>query len=184
MKLVLASSSPRRSEILKKAGYTFIIRTKEVDESLPVGISPSNAVITLSKLKANAVMRNPGETVIGADTVVAVDGTILGKPKNEDEAFRMLKNLSGRTHDVYTGVCIITDKGETSFAEKSEVRFDNLSDKQIKEYIQSGEPMDKAGAYGIQGLASEFAKVEKGSIYNVIGLPIERINGYLSKETM
>ncbi len=179
MRLILASTSPRRSEILKNAGYDFEIRTAIVDESLPAGIVPEQAVKILSKLKADAVKREKGETILAADTLVSIDGKILGKPKNEDEAFNMLKDLSDRKHDVYTGVCIINDSCEINFAEKSEVIFDDLTNEQIYEYIRSGEPMDKAGAYGIQGAASSFARVCSGSTYNVMGLPIERIKEYI-----
>ena len=175
-KIILASKSPRRKEILEKAGYEIEIRVQDADETLPESILPSDAVKMLAEIKASAVEKNQNELVIGADTVVALDGKILGKPKDENDAFLMLKSLSGRIHQVYTGVCIITNKEKVSFAECSEVIFNELTDEQIKAYINTGEPMDKAGAYGIQGFASAFAKVFSGSYYNVMGLPIETLN--------
>lgn len=175
-KIILASKSPRRKEILEKAGYNIEIRVQEADETLPEGILPDKAVKMLAEIKASAVNRNKGEAVIGADTVVAVDGEILGKPKDENEAFSMLKRLSGREHNVFTGVCIITDGGKTVFSEHSTVEFDNLTDEEICAYIKSGEPMDKAGAYGIQGLGGKFARVVDGSFFNVMGFPIELFN--------
>ena len=175
-KIILASKSPRRKEILENAGYDIKIRTQNADETLPAGISPEKAVQMLAEIKASAVERQSGETVIGADTVVSVDGEILGKPRDENDAFLMLKKLSNREHEVFTGVCIITDKSKTVFSERSVVRFNKLSDEEILLYIKSGEPMDKAGAYAIQGKAGEFARVESGSFYNVMGFPIETFN--------
>lgn len=175
-KIILASKSPRRKEILKNAGYDIEIRVQDADETLPDGISPEKAVEMLAEIKASAVNRESGETVIGADTVVSVDGEILGKPKDENDAFLMLKKLSGREHEVFTGVCIINDNGKTVFSERSDVRFNTLCDEEILSYIKSGEPMDKAGAYAIQGLAGKFASVACGSFYNVMGFPIETFN--------
>lgn len=175
-KIVLASKSPRRKEILEKAGYDIEIRIQDADETLPKGILPEDAVKMLAEIKASAVKRNSGEIVIGADTVVSLDGEILGKPKDENEAFLMLKRLSGREHEVFTGVCIMTDTNKKVFSDCSAVRFKNLSDEEITDYIKSGEPMDKAGAYGIQGLGGEFAAVTCGSFYNVMGFPIEKFN--------
>lgn len=175
-KIILASKSPRRKEILENAGYDIVIRTQNADETLPLGISPEKAVQMLAEIKASTVERHSGETVIGADTVVSVDGEILGKPLDENDAFLMLKKLSNREHEVFTGVCIITDKSKTVFSERSAVRFNKLSDEKILSYIKSGEPMDKAGAYAIQGRAKEFARVESGSFYNVMGFPIETFN--------
>lgn len=175
-KIVLASKSPRRKEILESAGYEIEIRTQDADETLPNGILPCDAVKMLAEIKANAVERENDELVIGADTVVVLDNKILGKPKNEQDAFLMLKSLSGRIHEVYTGVCLVTNKNKITFSERSEVVFDELTDEQIYAYIKTGEPMDKAGSYGIQGLGSAFAKVFSGSYYNVMGLPIETLN--------
>lgn len=181
-KLVLASSSPRRRQILSEAGYSFIIRTTDTDESLPGGICPEEAVKLLAERKAKAVKREPGETIIAADTVVALNGKILGKPQDEQDAFAMIRSLSGKTHEVYTGVCLINENECIVFADKSLVEFRKLSDKEILEYIKSGEPMDKAGAYGIQGKASAFAKVTEGSFYNVVGLPMEKLDMFLREQ--
>ncbi|MCR4593765.1 MAG: Maf family protein [Clostridiales bacterium] len=181
--LVLASASPRRKEILTDAGYTFILRVSDADESLPEGISPEEAVRTLAERKAKAVKKSSNETVIAADTVVALEGKILGKPENEQDAFDMIRSLSGRVHDVYTGVCVINEKESTVFSDKSTVEFRELTDEEILDYIESGEPMDKAGAYGIQGKASAFAKVKSGSFYNVVGLPIEKLNAILKEQS-
>lgn len=174
-KIVLASKSPRRSEILRNAGFEFTVRVSEADETLPDGISPEEAVVYLAKIKAQAVPRENGELVLGADTVVVSDGRILGKPSSENDAFEMLKNLSGKIHSVYTGVCAITDEEIVSFYEKTDVEFLSLSDEEIKSYIVTGEPFDKAGSYGIQGYASKFVKGIKGDYFNVVGLPISKI---------
>lgn len=175
-KIVLASKSPRRKEILENAGYDIEIRVQDADETLPCGISPEKAVQMLACIKASAVNRNSGEIVIGADTVVSIDGKILGKPKDENDAFLMLKELSGREHEVFTGVCIVNGEKKIVFSERSAVRFNSLSDEEILSYIKSGEPMDKAGAYAIQGLGGEFASIVCGSFYNVMGFPIETFN--------
>lgn len=175
-KIVLVSKSPRRKEILEKAGYEFEIRVQDADETLPCGIEPQKAVEILAEIKAKAVKRAKNELVIGADTVVVLDGVILGKPKDEKDAFLMLKGLSGKEHKVFTGVCIVTNEKTVTFSEESTVKFESLTETQILEYIKTGEPMDKAGSYGIQGKASSFAKITEGSFYNVMGLPIETLN--------
>lgn len=175
LKIILASKSPRRSEILKNAGFEFTVRVSDADETLPDGISPEEAVQLLARKKAEVVKRNCGEMIIGADTVVVSDGKILGKPRDGGEAFSMLRALSGRTHFVYTGVCAVTEeKTETDFM-KTEVEFLALSDEEISDYISSGEPFDKAGGYGVQGLASKFVKSIKGDYFSVVGLPISLI---------
>lgn len=174
-KIVLASKSPRRSEILKNAGFDFIVRVQDADETLPDGISPEEAVVYLAKVKAQAVERNENELILGADTVVVSDGKILGKPSSKNDAFEMLKNLSGKVHSVYTGVCAVTENEIISFYEKTDVEFQNLSDSEILEYISTEEPFDKAGSYGIQGLASKYIKGINGDYFNVVGLPISKI---------
>lgn len=175
MKLVLASKSPRRSEILKNAGFDFTVRVADADETVPDGTNPEDAVTIIATRKAMAVERAENETVIGADTVVVLDGKILGKPKDREDAFNMIKSLSGRVHSVFTGVCIITDGKSLTFAEKTSVEFLHLSDEEINAYINTDEPYDKAGAYGIQGLASKFVKGINGDYFNVVGLPISAI---------
>ena len=175
MKLVLASKSPRRSEILTNAGIDFTIRVADADETIAEGTNPEDAVVMLAARKAMAVERNKDEIILGADTVVVLDNKILGKPKDREDAFNMLKSLSGRVHSVFTGVCAISDKGSITFAEETKVEFYPLSDKEINDYIDTKECDDKAGAYGIQGLASKFIKGINGDYFNVVGLPISSI---------
>ena len=175
MKLVLASKSPRRSEILKTAGIDFTVRVADADETIPDGTRPQDAVVFLAARKAMAVERADDETVLGADTIVVLDNKILGKPKNRDDAFNMLKNLSGRVHSVFTGVCAIGDDISITFAEETKVEFMSLTDEEINAYIDTDEPYDKAGAYGIQGLASKFIRGIEGDYFNVVGLPVSRI---------
>lgn len=175
MKLVLASKSPRRSEILKNAGLDFTVRVADADETIPEGTKPSDAVVFLAARKAMAVERASDELVIGADTVVVLDDKILGKPKDKDDAFNMLKSLSGRVHSVFTGVCGIADGFSMTFAEETRVEFCKLSDDEINDYINTDEPYDKAGAYGIQGLASRFIRGIDGDYFNVVGLPVNAI---------
>lgn len=175
MKLVLASKSPRRSEILKNAGIDFTVRVADADETIPEGTSPEDAVVFLAARKALAVERAEDETVLGADTVVVLDGEILGKPKDREDAFNMIKKLSGRVHSVFTGVCAIGNGISMTFAEETKVEFYNLADDEINTYINTAEPYDKAGAYGIQGLASKFIRGIEGDYFNVVGLPMSSI---------
>ena len=175
MKLVLASKSPRRSEILKNAGIDFIVRVADADETIPDGTKPEDAVVFLAARKAMAVERTDDEVVLGADTVVVLDDKILGKPKDKDDAFNMIKMLSGRVHSVFTGVCAIGDGISLTFAEETKVEFYPLSDNEIYDYINTNEPYDKAGAYGIQGLASKFIRGIEGDYFNVVGLPVSSV---------
>ncbi len=175
MKLVLASKSPRRSEILKNAGIDFVVRTADADETIPNGTKPEYAVVFIAARKAMAVEREKDELVLGADTVVVLDGEILGKPKDKDDAYNMIKKLSGRVHSVFTGVCAIADGFSMTFSEETRVEFYNLSDEEINTYINTDEPYDKAGAYGIQGLASKFIRGIDGDYFNVVGLPMSAI---------
>ena len=175
MNILLASASPRRRELLKKAGLKFKITSADVDEALPDGITPANAVRYLCKIKNEAVQADSETVVITADTVVACDGKILGKPSDEADARKMLKLLSGREHSVYTGVCIRKGKKKKIFTERTRVFFYGLTDKEIDGYIASGEPMDKAGAYGIQGKAFSFVRKINGDYNNVVGLPLARV---------
>ncbi len=175
MKLVLASKSPRRSEILKNAGIDFVVRVADADETIPAGTNPEDAVVFLAARKAMAVERAEDETVLGADTVVVLDGEILGKPKDRDDAFNMIKRLSGRVHSVFTGVCAIGNGISMTFAEETKVEFYKLTDEEINTYVNTSEPYDKAGAYGIQGLASKFIRAIEGDYFNVVGLPMSAI---------
>ena len=175
MKLVLASKSPRRSEILKTAGIDFTVRVADADENIPDGTKPQDAVVFLAARKAMAVERADDELVLGADTVVVLDNKILGKPKDRDDAYNMIKSLSGRVHSVFTGVCAIGNGVSVTFAEETKVEFLPLTDEEINAYTDTIEPYDKAGAYGIQGLASKFIRGIEGDYFNVVGLPISRI---------
>lgn len=173
--LILASQSPRRRELMKYITEDFKAVSSDVDETLPQGISPGDAVLYLSKIKA-APFRNSGDVVIGADTVVALDDTILGKPCDTEDAKRMLRLLSGREHSVFTGVSILTENQTHSFYVQTKVKFFALSDREIEKYVATGEPMDKAGAYGIQGCGSLLVQKIDGDYFNVVGLPISKLN--------
>ena len=186
-KIILASASPRRKELMKQAGLEFdvCVSTKE-EKKGPWG--PEEMVRRLSRQKAQDVAERYAEDciVIGADTVVACDQEILGKPADDQDAFRMLHMLQGRTHEVYTGVTIVEgslDSGKTTvFAEKTEVTMYPMSDQMIWDYIRTGESSDKAGAYGIQGKAAVFIKSIKGDYNNVVGLPVAAVWQYLNAD--
>ena len=172
--IILASKSPRRKELLSLITDDFTVDSAEVDETLPSGIEPDRAVEYLSKIKAQP-FRKSEKIVIGADTVVAIDGKILGKPKDKDDAFSMLENLSGREHSVFTGVTVIKNDKEITFSIQTKVKFYDLADSEIEAYSSSGEPFDKAGAYGIQGKGSLLVEKIDGDYFNVVGLPISRL---------
>lgn len=178
--IILASQSPRRQELLKLITNDFEIKVSNVDETLPSGISPKDAVLYLSKIKAEP-FKNDSDIIIGADTVVALDGKILGKPKTTEEARQMLRFLSGREHSVFTGVTIANAEKSTSFAVETRVKFFDLTDDEIERYIATGEPMDKAGAYGIQGYGSLLVESITGDYFNVVGLPVSTLARKLIK---
>ncbi|NJE41694.1 Maf-like protein [Thermococcus sp. GR6] len=170
--LVLASASPRRREILGRFIKDFKVVPSNASEECSL-TEPRAYALELARRKAREVYNRVGGTVIGADTVVSIDGHILGKPKSGEEAYRMLKLLSGRVHRVTTGYCIIHGGEEVSGAVITEVKFRELSDELIWAYIRTGEPMDKAGAYGIQGRGGLLVEWIKGDYYNVVGFPLE-----------
>lgn len=176
--IILASKSPRRKELLSLITENFVIKSAEVDESLPKGIQPDKAVEYLSKIKAEP-FRNDEDIIIGADTVVSIDGVILGKPKDRSNAFKMLKMLSGKYHSVFTGVTIIKPDSTKTFSVETRVKFFDLTDREINDYLDTGEPFDKAGAYGIQGKGSLLVKKIDGDYFNVVGLPVSTLNKYL-----
>ena len=178
MALVLASASPRRKEILNNAGIEFTVRPASVDESLRCGESAEAHVPRLAEAKARAVWRE-GETVLGADTVVAVDGHILGKPTDDNDAARMLGLLAGRRHRVLTGVCFYNGDRAHTEVEVTSVEFLKLSEQEIADYIATGESADKASAYAIQGGASKFVSRIEGCYFNVVGLPIARVYRFI-----
>lgn len=184
MDIILASASPRRRELLEMLGVKNLkIIPAKGEEHAPEGAAADETVKALSWAKALEVAADApeGAIVIGADTVVELDGEILGKPKDEPDAFSMLRRLSGRSHNVYTGITIVCGGGVFSEAEKTAVRFRTMTDREIRAYIGTGEPMDKAGAYGAQGLGSLFVEGIDGDFFNVMGLPLCRLGKMLGK---
>lgn len=179
MKFILASQSPRRKELLSRVVSDFDVRVSHVEEVVPAGLQPQEVVMHLAKIKAEAVaqelrLEQPAQrfVVIGADTVVALDHQIMGKPKDRTDCVRMLSALSGREHAVYTGVAVVVDGRTESFYERTAVRFLPLSDEEINWYASLDEPYDKAGAYGIQGYGSLLVEGICGDYFNVMGLPV------------
>ncbi|MFI3228246.1 MAG: Maf family protein [Clostridia bacterium] len=172
-KVILGSKSPRRRELLGMLGIAFEIISPECDETIDENLSINDAIIDVSQRKALCI--HDGDVVITADTVVVLDDEILGKPTDEKHAFEMLSKLSGNTHEVLTAVSIKTVDDITSFCVKTRVVFNVITDEEISAYIQTGEPMDKAGAYGIQGLGGLFVSEIHGDYYSVVGLPIAEI---------
>jgi len=183
--LILASKSPRRRYLLKQAGLSFTVIPSTFDESKVPLSSPEAYVKFLAEAKANQVSENyPARWVIGADTIVMIDGYLLGKPDSRADARLMLKRLSGKTHQVFTGYCICCRSKDRIHSEviKTDVRFKNLSDTEIEWYIRTNEPFDKAGAYAIQGLGTFLVKSIKGSYTNVVGLPVCEVIEFLIDE--
>lgn len=175
MQLILASQSPRRKELLGLFGIPFVIRVADIDETMDASQPAEAEVARVSRLKALATPREPQDVVVAADTIVVCQGQILGKPQDKDQAYRMLSLLSGRDHQVMTGVTVLYGERERSFTEITDLHFRQLSEKEIHRYIATGEPMDKAGAYGIQGGAAVFCEKMTGDYYNVMGLPVCRL---------
>lgn len=188
MKIILASGSPRRRELLAQIGIPFEVRVSEADETV-AETEPEQVVLELSRRKAAAVFNETAEpnntkaepcVVIGADTIVVCGGQILGKPYTAENAERMLRMLAGRSHRVYTGVTVLkaaADGGveSRSFTECTEVHFAEMTDREIRDYAATGEPLDKAGAYGIQGLFARYVTGISGDFYNVVGLPVAKL---------
>lgn len=172
--LILASKSPRRQELLKLITEDFTVETADAEEILPENITPEAAVLYLSEIKARP-LANENDIVIGADTVVAVDGKILGKPKNRENAKEMLRMLSGKWHSVFTGVTVFSGAVPNSFYAETKVKFFDLTEKEIELYASSGECDDKAGAYGIQGKGSLLVEKIDGDYFNVVGLPVSKL---------
>ncbi|MBO6177723.1 MAG: septum formation inhibitor Maf [Selenomonadaceae bacterium] len=179
--IILASASPRRRELLEQIGEEFVVKVSEAEEvksaNSPLELAEKNA-----KLKALAVAKEHREyPVLGADTIVVLDGKIYGKPKDEQDARQMLKSFSGRVHEVLTGICLVKDEKIYSKTVRTEVTFGEMTEKEIEEYIATKEPMDKAGAYAIQGKAARFIKCINGSFSNVVGLPLHELNELLKE---
>ena len=190
-KIVLASASPRRRELLEQIGIKFdIVVSNEPEDEIDKSLSPENYTSEIALMKACNVAKKLTGTkrkdslIIAADTVVYSDGKILGKPKDSDDAFRILKSLSGKAHEVYTGICVmrLTDGYATSKSIKTTVKFKELADKTIKAYLRTGEPADKAGAYGIQGRGAVLVEEICGDYFNVVGLPLSALYDVLISE--
>lgn len=179
MRLVLASQSPRRAELLRNAGYEFTVRAAGIDETLREGEDAERHVVRLAFEKAQACSSEADEIVLGADTIVLIDGEVLGKPRDAADATRMLGLLAGRKHEVLTAICLRCGAQVTQETASTVVWFGNLTAEQIREYVATGEPMDKAGAYAIQGLASRFIERIDGSYSNVVGLPVAVVSKHL-----
>ena len=175
MQIILASQSPRRKELLGLFHIPFTVRVADVDEAMDPSKAPFDEVARVSRLKAMAVAAEPDDVVIAADTIVVLKDQVLGKPTSEEDAFRMLSALSGQDHQVMTGMTVIRGDKAVSITEVTDIHFRTLSEKEIWGYIATGEPMDKAGSYGIQGGAALFAEKMVGDYYNVMGLPVCRL---------
>jgi len=176
--MILASGSPRRRELMKMAGLKFAVLPSDIPEYVPDSVPPERRSAFLAELKASAMsVFHPLDIIIGADTTVLCEGRLLGKPKDKEDAKEMLRFLSGKTHSVLTGVSIIYSDEEDAetFLSETKVEFYPLSEKEIEEYVASGEPMDKAGAYGIQGRGCRLVKRIEGDYFTVVGLPIAEL---------
>lgn len=171
-RLVLASGSPRRRAILAALGLSFDVRPPEIDEALQAGESGATAARRLAEEKASAVAAADGELVLAADTIVVLDDQLLGKPGSPDQAAEMLARLSGRSHTVITGLALRTPAGAVSALSETAVTFRRLDDEEIRAYVRTGEPLDKAGSYGIQGYGSALVERIEGDFFNVMGLPV------------
>lgn len=181
-KIILASASPRRRELLQYIVPEFEVIPADIDETLPSSVPPEKSAEYLAVQKAEHIAKlHPEATVIGSDTVVIIDNVILGKPADDADAFRMLKALSGKTHKVITGVCLAGGGITDSFSCVTDVTFYPLSDDEIRAYIATGEPSDKAGAYGIQGFGSVLVRSINGDFFNVMGLPVAALKRRLDK---
>lgn len=179
MRLILASGSPRRKELLGLFGIPFAVRAADIDETMDPAKPPYDEVARVSRLKALAVPRQPEDVVIAADTIVVCDHRVLGKPHTPEKATAMLELLSGRDHQVMTGCTIVRGENLCTFTEVTDLHFRPLSRQEIARYVASGDPLDKAGAYGIQGGAALFCEKIVGDYYNVMGLPVCRLGQVL-----
>ncbi len=181
MQVILASQSPRRKELMGLYHIPFTVRAADIDETMDPGKPPQEEVARVSRLKAQATPHSAQDVVIAADTIVVCDGQILGKPRDESDAYRMLRLLSGKRHQVMTGLTVLHGAHTEICTEITDIHFRELSDREIWAYIHTGEPMDKAGSYGIQGGAALFAEKMVGDYYNVMGLPVCRLGQILRR---
>lgn len=179
MNLILASASPRRQELLRIFGCPFTVRAADIDETMDPDKAPFDEVARVSRQKAQAIAAGQDDVIIAADTIVVCCGRVLGKPKDAEDARRMLSLLSGRDHQVMTGCTVLRGSRAVTFTEVTDLHFRPLLPQEIRRYILSGEPMDKAGAYGIQGGAALFCQRMEGDYYNVMGLPLCRLGQVL-----
>ena len=179
MQLILASQSPRRKELMGLFHIPFTVRVADIDETIDRARSPYEEVARVSRLKAEATPRSADDVVVAADTIVVCDSQVLGKPVDREDAFRMLKLLSGKDHQVMTGLTVLRGDTAVVCTEVTDIHFRELTDGEILAYIRTGEPMDKAGSYGIQGGAALFAEKMVGDYYNVMGLPVCRLGQIL-----
>ena len=181
MHLILASQSPRRKELLGLFHIPFSVRVADIDETMDPAAAPYDEVARVSRLKAAAVPREEDDVVVAADTIVVCQGKVLGKPHSPEEAKAMLRLLSGRDHQVMTGMTVLRGDRAITVTEVTDLHFRGLSEKEIEDYVATGEPMDKAGAYGIQGGAALFCSRMEGDYYNVVGLPVCRLSQILQE---
>ncbi len=181
MQIILASQSPRRQELMGLFRLPFTVRVADVDETMDPALSPFDAVAAVSVRKAEAISRKPEDVVIAADTIVVCDGQILGKPTDDDHAFQMLRMLSGKAHQVMTGLAILRGDEKVVCTEVTDVYFRPLEDTEILRYIATKEPADKAGSYGIQGGAALFVEKICGDYFNVVGLPVCKLSQILTQ---
>ena len=181
MSIILASSSPRRRELMTMLGLDFTVRPADIDEHFDPERDPADEVLRVASAKAAAVPAGEGELVLAADTIVVLGGRVLGKPADAPDAARMLRALSGRTHTVYTGVAAKRGSRRAGLVDRSDVTFRELTDDEIARYIATGEPMDKAGSYGAQGIGAIFVEKIDGDFYNVMGLPLCALSGLLGQ---
>lgn len=172
MNFVLASQSPRRKDLLQLLRVPFTVCPADIDEAMDPSLPPQQEVARVSRCKAEATPRDPGDVVIAADTIVVLENKVLGKPADKADAIRMLRSLSGRDHQVMTGVTVLRHDKAITHTEITDVHFRPLTEGEILRYVETGEPMDKAGAYGIQGYAAPFVESIRGDYYNVMGLPV------------
>lgn len=176
MKIILASASPRRQELIKMITEDIIVNPCDCDETIKPGLVGREIAEYLSKIKGEAVKEKfKNDIIVSADTIVCLNDKVLGKPQSREDAFSMLRTLSGNTHSVFTGVTIIKSEKEKTFSQETKVTFYDLSDEEIYEYIDSGEVYDKAGSYGIQGKGGLLVKGIEGDYFNVVGLPVARL---------
>ena len=181
MQLILASQSPRRQQLLQLLRVNFTVKPADIDEAMDPTLPPQQEVARVSRLKAEATPRNPGDVVIAADTIVVLGNRVLGKPTDKADAIAMLQALSGRDHQVMTGITVLRDGDAITHTEITDVHFRPLTEDEILSYVETGDPMDKAGSYGIQGYAAPFVEGIRGDYYNVMGLPVCRLQQMLHR---